>query len=234
MEFIHNTLGKVYSTPFSITLGIAGWLGIAWLIIVRKRLRMHWILSFILASALVVYCVYAVKFFALIEAGFNPAESGAMSLYGVPFFVPIILLLCALVSKRQISEVFDIFSVNTVLICMGGRMNCFFAGCCKGKFIDSLGFRIPTREIEMVFYLVFLVIMLPRIYKKKANGMAFPLYMMGYGIIRFISEFFRESSFTSVFHLAHLWSLLSFAIGFSIYATVSSNNKKKLKKAGKK
>ena len=86
----------------------------------------------------------------------------------------------------------------------------------------------------MVFYLVFLAIMVPKIYKKQANGKAFPIYMMGYGIVRFFSEFFRESSFTSVFHLAHLWSLLSIAIGFSIYATVSGNNKKKLKKAGKK
>ena len=156
-----------------------------------------------------------------------------MSLYGVPFFVPVILLLGALVTKRQISEVFDIFSVNTVLICLGGRMNCFFAGCCKGRFIDSLGFRIPTREIEVAFYLLFLVVMTPKIYKKTANGLAFPLYMIGYGALRFILEFFRETNFSSLLHLAHLWSLLSIAIGYSIYATVSNKNKRNnLKKAG--
>ncbi|MBR3383171.1 MAG: prolipoprotein diacylglyceryl transferase [Clostridia bacterium] len=221
LEFI----ASIYSKPLNITLGIAGLLGIIWLILVRKRLKMHWIVAIIASSALVIYAVYAVKFFALVEAGFDPAKSGGMSLYGVPFFVPIPLLLGALIAKRPIGEVFDIFSVNTVLICMGGRANCFFYGCCQGIEIASLGFRVPTREIEMFFYLIFLILMIPRVYTKKANGTAFPFYMAGYGILRFILEFFRDTNFTTIFHLAHVWSALCALIGISIVISVHEKKK---------
>lgn len=221
LEFIKS----IYSKPLSITLGIAGWLGILWLILVRKRLRMHWAVSFLLSSILVVYAVYAVKFFALIEAGFDPAKSGGMSLYGVPFFIPLLLLLGAFVTRRPVAEVLDIFSINTVLICMAGRANCFFYGCCQGIEIGSTGFRVPTREIEMIFYLIFLVLMIPRVYKKQTNGTAFPFYMVGYGLLRFVLEFFRGEGISTVFHLAHIWSVLCAIIGFSVIVTLHEKNK---------
>lgn len=230
-------LKSLYSRPLNITLGIAGWFGIVWLIIMRKRLKMHWAVSFLLSSILVIYSVYAVKFFALIEAGFDPAKSGGMSLYGMPFFVPILLFLGAIITKRPIAEVFDIFAINTVLVCMGGRANCFFYGCCQGVMIDSLGFRVPTREIEMVFYLVFLILMIPRVYKGQTNGTAFPFYMVGYGILRFVLQFFRDTGSTFVFELPHFWSVLCAMIGLSVILTIHEKGKAKgkrkaLKKGG--
>lgn len=229
MSFLANTIGKLYDSPLKISLGIAGWIGIAWLILNRKRLKMHWIFAIIFSSIFVIYSVYAVQFFAIVESGFDWTKR-AMSLYGMPFFIPVLLFLGALIFKRKQSEVFDIFTINTVLTCLGGRMNCFFAGCCKGSYLASLGFRVPTREIEVVFYLVFLILMVPKVYQKKTDGTAFPLYMLGYGALRFVLEFFRETSFTTVFHLAHVWSILCAVIGYSIYATIKQKKKLSAKK----
>ena len=227
LEFISS----LYSRPLNITLGIAGWLGIVWLIIVRKRLKMHWPMAFLLSSIIVVYAVYAVKFFALIEAGFDPAKSGGMSLYGVPFFIPILLMLGALITRRPIAEVFDVFSINTVLICMAGRANCFFYGCCQGIMITQNGYRLPTREIEMVFYFLLLVYLVPKVYRNESKGTAFPIYMVGYGTLRFILEFFRETNFDTIFHLAHLWSVLCVIIGFSVILSIREKvNSGKIKK----
>ena len=220
-------LRSVYSGPLNIALGIAGWIGIAWLIVVRKRLKMHWLVAVPVSSILVIFAVYAVQFFALMEAGFDPAKSGGMSLYGVPFFMPILLLLGSLFTRRPVSEVFDICSVNTVLICMAGRANCFFHGCCQGIEIGSSGFRVPTREIEMIFYAVFLILMIPRIFKNQTHGTAFPFYMAGYGILRFFLEFFRGEGISTVFHLAHVWSLLCAAIGISVILTIHEKSIKK-------
>lgn len=231
-----QSLVYLYSKPLNVTLSMAGWIGIAWAIINRKRLRMHWSLCVLFSALLVVYSVYAVKLFALVEAGFDPAKSGGMSLYGMPFFVPVPLLLGALISKRPISEVFDIFSINTVLICMGGRANCFFYGCCQGIMLTQNGFRAPTREIEMLYYLVFLIVMVPKVYKGKTNGISFPLYMASYGMVRFIIEFFRATNFETLFHLAHFWSILCALIGISLLITIreqaNGNLDKRMKSRG--
>lgn len=216
MSLITNFIGK----PLNITLGIAGLVGIVWLILCRDRLRMHWAASVPLSAGLVVYSVYAVKLFALIEAGFDISKSGGMSLYGVPFFTPILLFAGAKAAKRPTTEIFDIFTVNTVLICMGGRANCFFYGCCIGVEIPGTSFRVPTREIEMVFYFLLLLYLVPRVYKKQTHGAAFPIYMAGYGLLRFVLEFFRNTNFDTVFHPAHFWSLLCAVMGLSFISTI--------------
>ena len=150
-----------------------------------------------------------------------------MSLYGVPFFVPVLLFIGAVISRRPKAEVFDLFTINTILICMGGRANCFFYGCCLGLELGSHGFRVPTREIEMVFYLVLLILLIPRIYRNQLHGKAFPVYMLGYGTLRFVLEFFRSTNFTTLFHLAHLWSALCALIGLSFILTLNERDKVK-------
>lgn len=80
-----------------------------------------------------------------------------------------------------------------------GRIGCLLSGCCYGKETDSvIGIllpghhhkTIPTQIIEMVF-LFFLAGVLIFLSFKDITTYTFPIYMVGYGVFRFVLEFFR-------------------------------------------
>ena len=48
---------------------------------------------------------------------------------------------------------------------------------------------------------------------------------MAYGVFRFIVETFRESGSQSIFHIAHLWALVSLCVGASIYVQLQTKRK---------
>ncbi len=70
----------------------------------------------------------------------------------------------------------------------------------------------------MLFYLVFLVMIAPKVKRAETGGRVYPIYMVAYGVFRAIIECFRYSPTTdSIFHLTHIWAILSIVIGLSIY-----------------
>lgn len=106
-------------------------------------------------------------------------------------------------------KLFDITVIGGALGHMFGRIGCFSAGCCYGvptelpwgvkfpfhggkphPFSDT--FVHPTQLYEAILNLANFLILLLIWRKKKFNGQIFSLYLINYGIIRFIVEFFRN------------------------------------------
>ena len=166
--------------------------------------------------------------FAFAESGFNPDSLGNMSIFGGVFLMPIAYFLGAKLFKRKPGEVFDIFLICMMFTLMCARINCIISGCCKGCLIfGSETARWPTRELEVVFYIVLLIIFGRRVKRNESHGELYPAYMFLYGIFRFITEFFRVSERSAgIFHLSHLWALISFGLGVSLYYELKSKNKK--------
>ena len=151
--------------------------------------------------------------------------------------MPLAYWLGAKISKRPLDEVFDVFTPCMIFTVMCARVNCILSGCCRGLPIPGTnGMRFPTREAEIVFYLILLAVLCPRIWKERLQGRAYPVYMMCYGAFRFVIEFFRTSSSGMLFHLSHIWAALAFAAGLSVYIEVNNRNHrvKKGKKVGRK
>lgn len=87
-----------------------------------------------------------------------------------------------------------------------GRVGCFMAGCCYGKPTDSAfgvvfpegclapaGVRlIPTQLISAVFDLAMAVFLIAVTRKVKYRGIISGLYLVMYGVGRFIIEIFRD------------------------------------------
>ena len=113
-------------------------------------------------------------------------------------------------------------------------VNCLISGCCQGQvipFIHSHTVRWPTRETELVFYAVLLTFAIIGVIKNKTNGTLYPLYMIAYGIFRFVIEWFRVTEHTiGPFHISHFWSLLALIIGASVYFEIHNKSKKKRSK----
>ena len=209
-----------------VMLGAATVFGAAWLILLRKRLNMHPLMAILLAVLHTVLGVLSVRVFAIMEG----ANAGAMSLFGAVFFMPVAYFLGAKLSKRPMAEVFDIFAVVMIFTLMLARCNCLHAGCCLGRHMFHMDMRWPTREAEIVFYLVFLALIIPRVWKGTTKGRVYPLYMAAYGAFRAIVECFRESSSETLLHLSHVWAFLALALGVSIYIELNNRTKKKSRK----
>lgn len=102
-----------------------------------------------------------------------------------------------------------------------GRIGCFFAGCCYGvptdawfgiEFATTSGKVVPTQLFEAIFLFLISVAMfiLFFIFKFKYN---MSVYLMGYGIWRFIIEFFRgdvheRGEFIPGLSPSQFWSIL--------------------------
>ena len=199
-----------------LLLGAAGVFTAVWLWMLRPRLRMSRIAVILFSLAHLAVGVACVKVFAAMEAG-EASGISRMSLFGAVFFLPVFYFAGAKITKRKASDVFDIFGVTMIATLFFARINCLIAGCCKGLLIHGLEpARWPTREAELVFYVVFLALMAPRVFKNKTMGRLYPIYMIAYGAFRFTIEFFRESTGGRTWHIAHLWAFLAAAIGISV------------------
>ena len=96
----------------------------------------------------------------------------------------------------------EVCKIAPSAICLGhgiGRIGCFLNGCCYGIETDEWhgilfpGHThkvIPTQLFEMVF-LLFLALILGILAFKKITNYTFIIYMVSYGVFRFILEFFR-------------------------------------------
>ena len=197
-----------------------------WLMQFRERLNMKWYAALPIAICHTLVGVICVKAFAFLETGFNPDSLGNMSLFGGVFFMPVAYWLGARLTKRPYGAVCDVFTPCMIFTVMCARVNCILSGCCTGLFIPGTQMRFPTRESELLYYVVMLILLIPRVDKDKNPGGIYPLYMATYGAFRFFDEFFRTSSSEMLFHLSHLWAAIAFVVGLSIYAETKDRNRK--------
>lgn len=191
------------------------------------------VLLAVLFSAVSVFSVLLFASFEKLISG-GGLSIGAVSTYGVYLIAPLILLL---VIRKDRALRFDQFAIFVLPSLFLQRIRCLFIGCCYGKTIHGMEMRWPTREAELVFYAVMLILFL--YLEKKGNvkeGGLFPLLMICYGAFRFIAEFFRDNG-SGLFHLAHIWSIIALIIGVCLYTELSAartGGKKVTKKRGKK
>lgn len=209
-----------------LLLGCGTLFNVYWLHRCRERLHLRWLSVLLLSVLHTVLGVLSVKVFALFETG----NFSNMSLFGGVFFMPLFYWGVAKLAKQKAADVFDVFTVCLVFTLMCARLNCMISGCCLGAHIPIEGLthlRFPTRELELLFY----VLLLSRLWRKvvtgSARGMIYPIYMISYGIFRFVTETLRFSDRTdSILHVSHLWALLSLGIGISIYGELQKKEKK--------
>lgn len=209
-----------------LLLGCGTLFNVYWLHRCRERLHLRWPSVLLLSVLHTVLGVLSVKVFALFETG----NFSNMSLFGGVFFMPLFYWGVAKLAKQKAADVFDVFTICLVFTLMCARLNCIISGCCLGAHIPIEGLthlRFPTRELELIFY----VLLLSRLWRKvvtgSARGMIYPIYMISYGIFRFVTETLRFSDRTdSILHVSHLWAMLSLGIGISIYGELRKKEKK--------
>lgn len=209
-----------------LLLGCGTLFNVYWLHRCRERLHLRWLSVLLLSVLHTVLGVLSVKVFALFETG----DFSNMSLFGGVFFMPLFYWGVAKLAKQKTADVFDVFTICLVFTLMCARLNCIISGCCLGAHIPIEGLthlRFPTRELELLFYVILLSRLWRKVLNRSARGMIYPIYMISYGIFRFVTEMLRFSDRTdSILHISHLWALLSLGIGISIYGELQKKEKK--------
>lgn len=209
-----------------LLLGCGTLFNVYWLHRCRERLHLRWLSVLLLSVLHTVLGVLSVKVFALFETG----DFSNMSLFGGVFFMPLFYWGVAKLAKQKTADVFDVFTICLVFTLMCARLNCIISGCCLGAHIPIEGLThlcFPTREMELLFYVILLSQLWRKVLSGSARGMIYPIYMISYGIFRFVTETLRVSNRTdSILHISHLWALLSLGIGMSIYGELRKKEKK--------
>ncbi len=133
--------------------------------------------------------------------------------------------------KRFKARLVDIVSMAPCCILIAhafGRVGCFFAGCCYGKetsgvlgvqFPHLLNPVYPTQLYEAVFlFLLFGVCFLLLMKKDFKHNLS--VYLVAYGIFRFLIEYLRGDERGSLFggiSPSQFWSILMVGAGVGVY-----------------
>lgn len=132
--------------------------------------------------------------------------------------------------KKKTARLLDLISILPCCILVGhafGRIGCFFAGCCYGKettgFFSFLGVKFPglyekvypTQLFESAFlFLMFAITSL--LLLKKDFKYNLPVYLISYGVFRFLIEFIRgddRGKFIGAISPSQFWSILMVLAG---------------------
>ncbi len=201
-----------------------------WIFKNREKLRIRWYGALAAAVLHTVIGLACVKVFAVMET-LDFSKAGSMSLFGGVFFLPLLYWGVPRLFKRDTAAAFDIMTPCLVFTLMCARVNCLISGCCLGAYIAGTeGLRYPTRELEIAFYIVLMIYFCTKENRKKYSGLFYPLYLTAYGAFRFITEWFRSADSGSNLHISHLWALIAFLVGITVYNEMLSRFKRADKK----
>ena len=167
------------------------------------------------------------------EAGFD-FGSGITFIGGLIGGVISFLVGYAIFRKRFKTRLVDIISFIPCCILIAhafGRVGCLFAGCCHGEkttawygiFMHTVEFGyakvVPTQLFEALFLFALFAICFILVWKKKfKHNMS--LYLIAYGIFRFLLEFLRaddRGQLLGIISPSQFWSLLMIVAGVAVY-----------------
>lgn len=173
----------------------------------------------------------------LFQSFYNYLDSGVWKWGGMTFMGGLIggvvtfLAGYFIFRKRLEGRLVDIISLLPCCIVIAhafGRIGCFFAGCCYGKPTDSfLGVQFPfldhkvhpTQLYEAAFLFILFAVML-FIYLKKGFKHNLSLYLLSYGIFRFLIEFVRgddRGAFVGGISPSQFWALVMIVASVAVY-----------------
>jgi phosphatidylglycerol---prolipoprotein diacylglyceryl transferase len=108
-----------------------------------------------------------------------------------------------------------------------GRIGCFLAGCCRGvahegmlsvTYADGIP-RYPAQLFEAAFHFATGIAFLILVRRGVLKARIFAVYLIAYGIFRFLTEFIRETPRAAGdFSVYQFWCVLMIALGIASYA----------------
>ncbi len=157
------------------------------------------------------------------------------------------LIVYFLFKKFAHGKLLDILSLAPCCIIIAhafGRLGCLFAGCCHGAYLGSTpvsggilmdppgaikGYYVPIQLYESIFLFILFGICSYLLLKKgfKHN---MSVYLVLYGIFRFVNEYFRtddRGKFIGNLSPSQFWSIIMIVIGVALFFLLNYLHKKR-------
>ena len=162
-------------------------------------------------------------------AGFN-FDGGITFIGGLIGGASAFLIIYVIFRKKLTGRLYEAISMIPCCIIIAhafGRVGCFFAGCCYGRSTDSIlgvcfpnvaGKVHPTQLYEAAFLFILFAVCSYLVLKKGfKNNMS--LYLIAYGIFRFLIEFVRNDERGQLLGFitpSQFWSVLMVGLGIGL------------------
>ena len=146
--------------------------------------------------------LYAIE--TIYDIGHFRIKLDGQSLFGVLYFAVIFTPLFAAVYGLKRRRAYDIAAVMWLVCLCVARFGCVLSGCCGGKtfMVGPSPVTIPVQFMEIFFELLILAYCLYYTGKERKNGDrylgGFPIFLMGYSVVRFLLEFLRTNPVTAL------------------------------------
>lgn len=152
----------------------------------------------------------------IIEAGTFQGRS----FYGSVLILPLLMPLAARILRVRREDVMDACGIGIAFISCLEKLNCLTNGCCEGRWFRlmvggfDLSFTFPSQLLESAAGLIIAIALTVVLLQDRTPGAIYPLFLVIYGIARFILNWFRYPTGTILF-LPHgcFWSLIAIAWG---------------------
>lgn len=134
--------------------------------------------------------------------------------------------------KTRLTDVVSFLPACILIAHAFGRVGCLFAGCCHGEYLgqefvvggiwmrgtQGWGYYVPIQLYEALFLFALCAICLI-LYLKFNFQHNLSVYLIAYGIFRFVNEFFRadeRGSFVSGISPSQFWSIVMVVAGVGL------------------
>lgn len=202
-------------TPELITALIIGTIAMAAVMLLPRRWQAGLPMwkTLLSAAVLTVLGVLGAKLMYVLENG----GFGGISYYGAVFFPPLFMVLLALLLRMPPLTLLDLCAPAECVMLALLKVLCLKNGCCGGRllFTAASGTEVyfPSQIIELLNALVLMVMLLWLIRKGTWQGRIYPIYMLLYGITRFILNLLRDTKpFLLGIPAGNFWSLVAIVI----------------------
>ena len=188
--------------------------------------------GFLVLGAMLLYQI--VEFPNLIKGNFSMGLVFYGGLYGALIGIGV----HSKINEKDSRELFMYLTPAIPLFHVVGRIGCFLSGCCHGMESESMGIMhpngisyFPVQLVEACGDLIIFIILCFLKNKKKKYYQPLGIYLVLYGIMRFVLEFFRGDEvrgFLGMFSTSQWISLVTIPLG--IYCLVVASEKNILEK----
>ena len=169
-----------------------------------KKYKYNAFLGIFIAVIVNIIAILGANILFHLESPYSPITSFGLSFFGTVYFLPLGMILVSLIFKRIEKKSFrDLWALTVPMELSLVRFGCYLAGCCLGvRWDHGVHFpndpeglnRVPIQLIEVIFDIGIFIALIIIEKKSKRKGTLYPIFMISYGFIRFILEFWRDTS----------------------------------------
>jgi phosphatidylglycerol:prolipoprotein diacylglycerol transferase len=202
-----------------------------------------WIFPLAILGARAYFMIFASGSYTFVD--FFKIWEGGLAVFGGIIGGALGLVLSCLVSKVSIIKTTDSVAPLLSLGQAFGRIGCIFGHCCYGVEVSNKAlhwfpialkigedYHYATNFYESVLDVVLFFVLLYIFRKVRITGITTFAYMVGYGIVRFILENFRDKGqtlFIGAMPISQLVSIICVVVGVAGIITLLLVNNRKTK-----